>query len=297
MAINIAQLNDSLVALTPQQHPWPDDGEVTIRVLGSLTDLAGNTLDGNSNGLSEGVPNDDYLFSFLTAPGVYSGDANDDGRVDERDVLPIGAHYLRTGPPRINNSNTWSLEFAQSWTPREATHADCDGNGVIDSTDICAILEFFDRVVPAKRSPSEAQFDALSSLDVDIRTALSRALLECDGGSPIARTRLLDALRVSTDQATSLPQSFHLSQNYPNPFNAGTVIAWEMDVASHVELTIFDVLGRRVRNLVDDDRSAGYYTAEWDGKNDDGGALASGVYVYRLSIDNQSSTKRMVLIR
>ena len=288
--------NGAILVIRPEQT-WPDDDTITITVSGEIRDAAGNRLDGDRDGLQEGTPADDYSFSFSTSPGVFEGDANDDGTVDERDVLPLGAHYLRTGPSRTRNANSWALEFARPWIPLVATHADCDGNGVIDSTDICPILEFFDQVVPAKRGPTETPFDALSSLDIEIRTALGRALLECEGGSPMARARLIDALRLETDQANSLPQSFHLAQNYPNPFNAGTVIAWEMDVASHVELTIFDVLGRRVRNLVDDDRAAGYYTAEWDGKNDDGGALASGVYVYRLSIDQQSSSKRMVLIR
>jgi hypothetical protein len=288
--------NGSILAITPESS-WPDDDTITITLSGELRDAAGNRLDGDRDGLQEGTPTDDYSFSFFTSPGVFEGDANDDGTVDERDVLPLGVHYLRTGPTRARNTNSWALEFARPWVPDAATHADCDGNGVIDSTDICSILEFFDRTIPAKRSPTEAQFDALSSLDVEIRAALTRALLECDGGSPIARARLLDALRVATEQTLSHPRSFNLAQNYPNPFNAGTVIAWEMNVPSHVELTIFDILGRRVRNLVDDDRPAGYYTAEWDGRGDDGDALASGVYVYRLSIDKQSSTKRMVLIR
>ena len=297
MSISSEPLNDSIVAISTQQQFWPDDDVITIRVLGSLTDPAGNTLDGNGDGISEGTPGDDHVFSFSTAPGVYPGDANDDGIVDERDVLSLGVHFLRTGPDRKRNGDVWSLEAATAWSPREATHADCDGNGVVDSTDVCTILEFFDREIPAKRAPSIYDFHALSLLDESVRASLARALLDCNQGSSAARAALLEALTGQASAESLLPKSFELTQNYPNPFNAGTVISWEMDSPSHVELTIFDVLGRRVRMLIEADSPAGFHSVNWDGENDAGAAMASGVYIYRISTDTHSATKRMVLIR
>ncbi len=296
MAINIGLLNDSLVAISPQQHPWPDDGEVTIRVLGSLADLAGNTLDGNTNGISEGVIVDDYVFSFQTAPGVYSGDANDDGIVDERDILPLGVHYLRTGPQRFSNSNIWSLEFAQPWVPREATHADCDGNGIIDSLDICPILEFFDREVPAKTGTT-IYSNVAAGLDPNVRTALARALLECDNGSLAVRAALIEALGGTTESNQPVPSGFRMHQNYPNPFNAGTVIEWQLDSESIVDLTVYDILGRRVRTLVNQLFPAGTFRVSWDAKDNAGNPAASGVYVYRLAAGTQSQSKSMILLR
>lgn len=297
MAINIALLNDSLVAITPQQHPWPDDGQVSIRILGSLADRAGNTLDGNANGVSEGVPADNYAFSFLTAPGVYRGDANDDGIVDERDILPLGVHYLRTGPPRSHDDKNWELEFAQPWTPREATHADCDGNGIIDSNDVCAILEFFDREIPAKRALLEMDYSSLQSVHPDIRASLARALINCGIGSPAARARLLEALSSPTNADAPLPASFRLDQNYPNPFNAGTTIRFVTEDAGTVELVIFDLLGRSIRRLINHELPSGSHSVDWDGTDDEGRESASGVYLYRLTLDSHSLTRRMVLIR
>jgi hypothetical protein len=292
-------INTNRVVIAPSLDVgnWPDDDTITIQISGAITDSAGNGLDGNSNGTSEGSPADDYIFSFTTAPGVYPGDANDDGIVDERDVLPLGVHFLRTGPGRNRNFDIWALESAAPWSPREATHADCDGNGIIDSNDVCTILEFFDRVVPAKRSVAEFHQNALSVLDQDVRAALARALVDCNRGSASARAALLEALADQSEVDAPAPASFRLAQNYPNPFNAGTIIQWGLEASGQVDLVIFDILGRRVRKLVDAELPAGFHTINWDGADDEGAAMASGVYIYRLNMGTQTAVRRMVLIR
>jgi len=299
LAFSAWSINTNRVVIAPPLDAghWPDDDIITIRISGSITDSAGNTLDGNSNGIQEGTPIDDYIYSFTTAPGVYPGDANDDGVVDERDVLPLGVHFLRTGPGRNRNFDVWSLEAATAWSPREATHADCDGNGIIDSNDVCAILEFFDRVVPAKRGVAEFRYNALSVLDQDVRAALSRALVDCNRGSASARAVLLEALADQSEADAPVPASFRMAQNYPNPFNAGTTIQWGLEASGQVDLVIFDILGRHVRKLVDAELPAGFHTINWDGTDDEGAAMASGVYIYRLNMGTQTAVRRMVLIR
>ena len=88
-----------------------------------------------------------------------------------------------------------------------------------------------------------------------------------------------------------------LAQNYPNPFNPTTTIAFSIAQQSQVSLTIYDVTGRVVRRLVNDARSAGVYRILWDGRNDDGRGIGSGVYFYRLKAGQFVETKKMVLIR
>jgi hypothetical protein len=102
-----------------------------------------------------------------------------------------------------------------------------------------------------------------------------------------------------------LPGQIVLDQNYPNPFNAGTEISYRLPSAGHVRLTVYDVLGREVRVLVDEDAAAGVHRARVDANG-----LASGVYLYRLNVrpDNagvesrniesgSSLTKRLVLVK
>jgi hypothetical protein len=91
--------------------------------------------------------------------------------------------------------------------------------------------------------------------------------------------------------------NFSLSQNYPNPFNPTTTIAYDLQQMTFVTLTIYNTLGQEVRTLVNTQQTAGSYQVKWDGKNDSGNALASGVYLYRLRADDYMETKKMVLMK
>jgi len=95
---------------------------------------------------------------------------------------------------------------------------------------------------------------------------------------------------------TSLPGGFCLHQNYPNPFNPTTTIAFELPVAGDVRMTVFNLLGQKVRTLHSGWLSAGTHSLDWDGRSD-GGEAASGVYFYRLSAEGFNQSRKMVLLR
>ena len=95
---------------------------------------------------------------------------------------------------------------------------------------------------------------------------------------------------------TALPIDFALGQNYPNPFNPSTVIPYQLSAAGHVRLEVFNILGQRLATLVDAERSAGTYTAQWDGTDAAGRAVGAGVYIYRLSSGGMTESRRMVLV-
>lgn len=88
-----------------------------------------------------------------------------------------------------------------------------------------------------------------------------------------------------------------LAQNFPNPFNLETQISFELLQAGKVTLDIYNILGRRVRRLVDGLRPAGPNTVSWDGRNESGEAVATGVYFYRLQMGDRTQTRKMVLIK
>jgi hypothetical protein len=96
---------------------------------------------------------------------------------------------------------------------------------------------------------------------------------------------------------SALVQRPLLYQSYPNPAKTRAVIRYSLPVAGKVSLTIYDISGRAVRNLVDENKESGIYSINWDSKDDKGRSLAQGVYFYRLKSDRFSDTKRMVLIR
>lgn len=88
------------------------------------------------------------------------------------------------------------------------------------------------------------------------------------------------------------PQEYHLSQNYPNPFNPSTTISYQLPIAGLVTLKIYDLLGREISTLVEEEKLPGYYQTIFDGSK-----LASGVYLYRLQSGSFNSTKKFVLMK
>ena len=94
-----------------------------------------------------------------------------------------------------------------------------------------------------------------------------------------------------------LPKVFALKQNYPNPFNPTTVIRYALPEASNVRLEIYNTLGQVVRALVDEKQTAGAYRITWDGRNEYGQEMATGVYIYRIVAGEFHATKRMLLIK
>ena len=99
------------------------------------------------------------------------------------------------------------------------------------------------------------------------------------------------------NQPGTLPKSFALSQNFPNPFNASTRIDYALANSGRVSLEIYNLLGQKVRTLVSEYQAPGYKTVIWDGKNEAGQILASGVYFYRLKTPASSFTRKMALLR
>jgi len=106
-----------------------------------------------------------------------------------------------------------------------------------------------------------------------------------------------NAVDVADDQSDVLPKSFTVSQNYPNPFNPSTVIAYNLPYRSTVKVTVLNTLGQRVSTLVDEEQVAGSHQITWDGCNSAGSEVASGVYFYRISFDDRTRTRKMLLIR
>ncbi len=133
--------------------------------------------------------------------------------------------------------------------------------------------------------------------------AVALALVVADNLADL-RTRAARAADHYADMPTDvdedyagLPSGYELCQNYPNPFNPTTTIEFSLPVAGTVAVEVFNVLGQRVKQLYDGQLSAGHQVIEWDGRNDHGSEVASGVYFYRLTADGFSQSKKMILLR
>jgi hypothetical protein len=107
---------------------------------------------------------------------------------------------------------------------------------------------------------------------------------------------------VEEEGNAAIPNSFELSQNYPNPFNPATRIQFKVSSLKfgkpvRTTLKIYNILGQLVRTLVDEDKAPGNYEVIWDGKDDSGKEVSSGIYFYQLKTEGYTGTKKMVLLR
>lgn len=140
------------------------------------------------------------------------------------------------------------------------------------------ILEFEEEVTGIYKKP-----------DSDILYVLTKTdLYKVENGQPTS----IKQIPVSNEESPEIPNAVSLKQNYPNPFNPTTTIEFELDKSTFTKLTVYDVVGRKVRELVNEKRPAGTNTIEFNATN-----LASGVYLYRLEANGVVQTKRLTLIK
>jgi len=102
---------------------------------------------------------------------------------------------------------------------------------------------------------------------------------------------------IETEDEPQTPESFRLRQNFPNPFNPETTIQFDLPEIAHVRLEIYNLLGQRITTLVDNRQPAGRYTLMWDGKDQHGNAVASGIYFYKLTAGDFVQVRKMILAR
>ena len=116
--------------------------------------------------------------------------------------------------------------------------------------------------------------------------------LPCVGGAPDLGAFEYGTATTVSERALSSPQRFDLFQNYPNPFNPTTDIVYSVPKQSRVKLEVFNILGQKVATLVDETKIAGQYSVSFGASN-----LSSGAYIYRLSSETQTISKKMVLMK
>ena len=110
-------------------------------------------------------------------------------------------------------------------------------------------------------------------------------------------TLTIDASGLTVTEGETLPESYALHNNFPNPFNPSTTIRYDLPEDGLVTLTVYDMMGREVRRLVNEKQSAGFKMTAWDGLNSAGSQMSAGLYFYRVQAGNFSQTKKMLLLK
>lgn len=138
------------------------------------------------------------------------------------------------------------------------------------------------------------QLNNTKKIDI-LNKLIAFKLYEISTLNSIYNKRPLDRLYLKTKKSNNLnniPKSFMLYQNYPNPFNPISTIRYDIPKQSFVKITIFDILGREVKTMLNEQKEPGYYEVSFDGTN-----YSSGVYFYRINAGSFTSIKKMVLIK
>ena len=102
---------------------------------------------------------------------------------------------------------------------------------------------------------------------------------------------------ISDEDKPLIPKSFVLSQNYPNPFNPNTTIEYSLPSRCEVSITVYNLLGKRVKTLLETSQPAGRYKTEWDGTDNNNQPVASGLYFYQIKAGDFIESKKMLLLK
>jgi subtilisin-like proprotein convertase family protein len=190
----------------------------------------------------------------------------------------IGISSTEVYPPRMTNGDKWRY-----MTSNRATNPNGDGNANVDHVQVFGSGPY---AVPAgvTKRVGYGLFGGTSFANaVAAARAAQRAWVQ----------RLGNILGLTTsvkDPVAGIPEVFALDQNYPNPFNPTTTIRYSLPEAASVNLSIYNVLGQRVATLTNEVLDAGVYNALWNGRNDAGAQVASGIYFYRIEAKATNSS-------
>ncbi len=141
-------------------------------------------------------------------------------------------------------------------------------------------------------SPTTTEYNIIDAVNSTYHYYVTALYTEAPGESAPSNT-----ITVVSNQDPVMPSVTALKGNYPNPFNPTTVISYSVKQSGFVSLEIYNSLGKKVRTLVNSRMEAGNYTATWNGNDEKGNTLGSGLYFYKMKSGNYSSTKKMILLK
>jgi hypothetical protein len=234
---------------------------------------------------------------------IWPGDTNNDGWVNANDITTLAYYWQQAGYPRKNASCIWSAQVAGIWYNQYAVYADANGDGIVDGRDILAIGLNWGQKKVVQGAPGLKTENNISCV------AAYREMYKVLSESP--ETTFSDELKATIKELITQAASIHVPakssvlQNYPNPFHAECWIPFELAEKARVVIKIYAITGQLVKTIDIGEKDAGTYlnktgnnvAASWDGRNNDGEEVVSGVYFYRMEAGGQVSTRKMVVFR
>ncbi|MDZ7821590.1 MAG: PQQ-binding-like beta-propeller repeat protein [Candidatus Marinimicrobia bacterium] len=224
-----------------------------------------------------------------TTSTVYPGDTNNDGTVDEFDVLPIGVYFLEEGPSRTDASSVWEGQDVTSWPGYPANYADCNGDGVVDEKDIIPV-----GINWGSTRATSIQKHMINPNDkqmlVKHKEAFETIYNSVDGIDSEPAKAIRQLLETTLE---IIPKTITLLPCYPNPFNPSTEIRFSLPEEMSVTLKVYDINGRFIKTLINSSElDMGYHTVTFNGD-----LYPSGTYIYVLQTTESVNAQKMMLIK
>jgi hypothetical protein len=214
---------------------------------------------------------------------------------------------------RVLRAPTWISDYAQ-WTidslfPAVGTQSTVAGNLNTDPGFNPTVANHMDKLneyilkittnkldVPWFFDPNNSVYPPAWPLPEDLRYTNSALMSAGTDGLPLGDLNWFPEL-VGVQTKDNIPIKYELSDAYPNPFNPETKIDFMISKSANVKLSIFNILGQKVKTLVNQEMNPGTYSATWNGKDESGNQVSSGVYLYSLETESFKTTKKVMLMK
>ena len=207
--------------------------------------------------------NQNYVQSALHTPSSYGGTTN------------LGGQY-------ISNASTQFNIYCLEWSPQQMVFSVNENVHYTYSPDV--------------QNSNTWPFDSEQYILINIAIEPSITSSFTESEMEIDYVRVYEASLLSS-QKQKLPVDFKVLQNYPNPFNPVTTLRYDLPENGLVNITIYDMLGRKVKTLINQTQDAGYKSIIWDATNDYGKPVSAGIYLYQIQAGEYMQTKKMVLLK
>jgi hypothetical protein len=270
-------------------QPWDIDGDGTEEFLLAGSDGRVYFIDVPDGDVTKVSPSDYFVLGKypLQVRGATIGDYDGDGNVDffiagsyNRRIFRV--EYSGSGALNDSTSYEWSTVYQDSTT-------DALGN--------LTELRFYYIAFPQDRN---ALRDGQTLVDMDGDNQREVVFTNQFGGEEASFVTVIEAdnvVKVEIPDVATLPRDYVLHQNYPNPFNPTTQIAYDVPRAGNVSLKIYSVTGQLIKTLVDEYVGIGRHVATWDGTDNSGRPVSSGVYLYVLTAHNFRDAKTLTFLK
>ena len=293
--IKLSYSKDSGNSYTPISDSEIDDGIYSW----TLPDIISSTcrvkvvaFDAGGDSAWDASDADFSIISDTTIVSVWPGDLDNNGVVEATDVLPLAIHWRKTGLSRSDASYSWEGQEITPWSDIAATYADANGDGEVNITDLLTICVNWGKThtVSTVLANYDEEFDV--NKHYEVLNVIYQEVKNADSGPRFEIRLYLEKLL-----GIRIPEDYNLSQNYPNPFNSETVIKYQLPKAGRVELTVYNLMGEVIKELVNENKDSGFYEVIWDGTNTVGNQVSSGVYFYYVRVNEFRSIKKIIIIK